>query len=133
MALTKEAIAAAREAGTRLGPVAVAARYRPALRKLEVSYDNGVTLAIPVALIEGLQDASAEALAEIEISPAGSGLHFPALDADVYVPALLEGIYGTKAWMRRLGMQRSPAKAAASRENGKKGGRPRKPPLPAHA
>lgn len=133
MAVTKESIAAARAAGEKVGPVAVSARYRPTLRKLEIAYGNGVTLAIPVSLIEGLEHASAAELSEIEISPAGWGLHFPALDADVYVPALLEGIYGSRAWMRRLGSARSPAKAAASRENGKKGGRPRKPRDTAHA
>ncbi len=66
----------------------------------------------------------------IEISPAGLGLHFPKLDADVYVPALFEGVYGSRAWMKQAarvaGSTRSEAKSAASRENGKKGGRPRK-------
>jgi hypothetical protein len=35
-------------------------------------------------------------LAEIEISPAGVGLHWPKLDADVHVPALLQDVLGSK-------------------------------------
>ncbi|MFM0150854.1 DUF2442 domain-containing protein [Paraburkholderia sp. RL18-085-BIA-A] len=130
MAITKESIAAARKAGKELGPRAVAARYRPSVGKLEVEFDNGVTLAVPARLIQGLARASATDLSKIEITPAGWGLHFPRLDADVYVPALFEGIYGSKAWMKQAarvaGSTRSAAKAAAARENGKKGGRPRK-------
>jgi hypothetical protein len=59
------------------------------------------------------------------------GLHFPALDADLYIPALLEGFFGSKRWMAaRLGelggKARSAAKARASRANGRLGGRPKK-------
>jgi hypothetical protein len=78
-----------------------------------------------------LEDANAAQLSEIEISPSGFGIHFPAVDADLYVPGLLEGILGSKTWMAaRLGQiggqSRSRAKKAASRANGKLGGRPRK-------
>jgi hypothetical protein len=80
---------------------------------------------------EGVEEARPSQLAEIEISPSGFGIHFPALDADLYVPALLEGFLGSKAWMAsRLGQlggrSRSTGKQAASRANGKLGGRPRK-------
>jgi hypothetical protein len=68
-------------------------------------------------------------LGKIEISPAGWGLHFPRIDADVYVPALFEGIYGSRAWTKQAarvaGSTRSEVRSAAARENGKKGGRPR--------
>lgn len=130
MAVTKEAIAAARAAAKEVGPCAVAARYRPSVGKIEIEFDNGVTLAVPTSLIQGLAGASAADLSKIDVTPAGWGLHFPRLDADVYVPALFEGIYGSKAWIKRAasmaGSTPSTAKSAAARENGKKGGRPRK-------
>jgi len=80
---------------------------------------------------EGLEHARPSQLEGIEISPSGFGLHFPKLDADLYVPGLLEGFLGSKRWMAsRMGQaggrSRSRAKKAASRANGKLGGRPRK-------
>jgi hypothetical protein len=56
-----------------------------------------------------------------------AGLHWEALDADFRVSGLLAGVFGTKAYMaRRAGQAKSPAKSAAARANGTKGGRPRK-------
>jgi hypothetical protein len=80
---------------------------------------------------QGLENATPAQLSEIEISPSGFGLSFPKLDADIYVPALLEGSFGSRKWMAaRLGAQggkaRSLAKRTAARANGALGGRPRK-------
>jgi hypothetical protein len=82
-------------------------------------------------LAEGLADAKPADLAAIEITPAGLGLHWPRLDADLYLPALLEGVFGSPRWMAGLlgksgGLARTAAKVAAARKNGSKGGRPRK-------
>jgi hypothetical protein len=90
-----------------------------------------VQFAFPVKLAEGLAEAAPESLSEIEITPAGLGLHWPRLDVDLYVPALLQGVFGSKRWMaQQLGAEggraRTDAKAAAARTNGRKGGRPRK-------
>lgn len=53
---------------------------------------------------EGLERAKPSQLEEIEISPSGFGIHFPKLDADLYVPGLLEGFLGSRKWMAsRLG------------------------------
>lgn len=129
----REQIKAAREAGKlaeRSEPAARQARYNPLSRKLEIELRNGRRFSVSVDLIEGLQGASEEKLRQVEVTPAGTGLHWEALDVDVSVPFLLRGVYGTRAWMAQLGKRggrvSSPAKAAAARENGRKGGRPRK-------
>lgn len=122
----EERLATRREAGH-----AIAARYDRRTSRVVVTLNTGVQLAFPSRLAEGLAGASPEDLAEIEISPTGLGLHWPKLDADVYVPALLQGLFGSKNWMARElgangGRSRSEAKAAAARANGRRGGRPRK-------
>ena len=96
-----------------------------------VRLTTGVEIGFAPESAQGLEQASAADLDTIEITPAGLGLHFPKLDADIYVPALLEGVWGSANWMARLmgekgGKARSSAKAAAARTNGRSGGRPRK-------
>jgi len=112
-------------------PKAVRARYDRRLSRVVIDLDNGLELAFPPRLAQGLENATPAELAMIEISPMGDGLHWPAIDADLYVPALMQGIFGSKTWMARNlgaagGRSRTDAKATAARENGRKGGRPKK-------
>ncbi len=55
---------------------------------------NGLELSVPIGLALGLADRSASELEDIEISPAGLVLHWPKLHADLYLPAVLNGIFG---------------------------------------
>jgi hypothetical protein len=81
----------------------------------------------PARLAQGLESATDDQLAAVEILGDGYGLHWEALDADISIPGLLAGIFGTRAHMARLaGRATSSAKAAAARANGARGGRPRK-------
>jgi hypothetical protein len=112
-------------------PHALSARYDRRIGRVVVRLSTGLEISFSPRDAEGLETATWEQLREIEIDPPGFGLHFPALDADLYLPALLEGFLGSKQWMAgRLGAtggrSRSVAKISAARKNGRAGGRPRK-------
>ena len=112
-------------------PRASAARYDAATGRVTIDLANGCSYAFPAALVQDLRGASASDLAGVQVDGLGFNLHFPALDADLYIPALVSGIFGARAWMTRefariAGRATSPAKAAAARANGAKGGRPLK-------
>jgi hypothetical protein len=112
-------------------PRASAARYDQESGRVVVDLLNGCSYVFPARLVEDLQGGTAGDLAGVEVDGLGFNLHWPALDVDLYVPALIAGIFGTRAWTARefarmAGQTKSPAKAAASRSNGAKGGRPRK-------
>lgn len=108
----------------------VSVRYQSNTRRLVVELVTGIQLSVPVDRVQGLTDASASQLREIEVSPSGLGLHWPQLDADVYVPGLLNGALGSKKWMASLlaredAKSTSNAKRTAARQNGRLSGRPR--------
>ena len=96
---------------------------------LRLFFRDGTRLFVPIKRIEELADAKPGALKHVEVSPARDAISFPEVDADIYVPGLLSDLYGTKilAEKGRVGGRRtSSVKAKAVRENGKKGGRPKK-------
>ena len=108
-------------------PRAASARYDRKLGRIVVDLTNGCTFAFPPRLAQGLETATDEQLKAVQILGVGYGLYWEALDVDLSIPGLLAGLFGTKAYMaRRAGQATSVAKAAASRANGAKGGRPRK-------
>jgi hypothetical protein len=110
-------------------PHAIAARYDRRVSRIVVGLSNGLELAFPPHLAEGLSKAKPVDLSVIEITPTGLGLHWPKLDADLYVPALIEGVFGSPRWMAALrnrsgGLAPAIAKGAA-RKGVQRGGRSR--------
>jgi len=134
MVVHKEEIEAANERATaRLlrTPTATAARYDRRIGRLVIDLSTGLSIVFRPQDAQGLEHTKPEQLTKIEISPSGLGLHFPAIDADIYLPGLLEGFLGSRRWMaaqlgKAGGSATSHAKTAAVRANGKLGGRPKK-------
>lgn len=113
-------------------PRAIAVKYDRKTRRIVIHLKSKLIVSVSPEDVEGLAGATPSQLEKIEISPSGFGLYFPEIDADVYVPGLLEGLLGSRAWMAARmgeagGKATSPAKKRASRANGRLGGRPRKP------
>ena len=108
-------------------PRAANARYDRDAGRVIVELTNGCVFAFPPRLAQGLEVATDDQLASVEILGSGYGLQWEALDVDLSIPGLLAGLFVTRAFMaRNAGRAKSPAKAAAARSNGAKGGRPRK-------
>ena len=112
-------------------PRAVEAHYDSRMGQIVVRLSSRLNVMFSPRDAEGLEGATPAQLEPIEISPSGFGIHFPKLDADLYLPALLGGFLGSNRWMAgRLGASggrsKSAAKVLAARKNGRAGGRPRK-------
>jgi hypothetical protein len=114
----------------RTEPLATSVRYDEAADTVVIEINNGATLIVPRMLMQGLTDATVAQLRRGDIAGHGTALEWRDVDADFTIISLLGGVFGGKRWMaelaRRAGSTPSPAKAAAARRNGTKGGRPRK-------
>jgi Protein of unknown function (DUF2442) len=112
-------------------PKAITARYYRATGRIVLHLSSKLDVSFLSHDVRGLENVKPSQLSEIEISPSGLGIHFPKLDADLYLPSLLEGFLGSRRWMasrlgRVGGKSRSAAKRAAAKANGRMGGRPKK-------
>ncbi len=96
---------------------AVAARYDRRIGRVVIRLNSSLDVAFSPHDVEGLERARPGDLDVIEISPTGLGIHFPKLDADLYVPGLLQGFAGSKRWM---------AAHSGAREDRKPAGKTRK-------
>ncbi len=79
-------------------PHARAARYDGASGLLIIELTNGAVYSVPARYLQGLADASDDAIARVDIG-SGYGLHWDDLDADFTVGGLLAGRFGTAAYM----------------------------------
>jgi hypothetical protein len=112
-------------------PRAVSAHYDRRSGRIVIHLNSKLDVTFSPRDAEGLENATPAQLDRIEISPSGFGIHFPKLDADLYLPSLLEGLLGSERWMAsrlgsRGGSSRSAAKTSAAKKNGRLGGRPKK-------
>jgi Protein of unknown function (DUF3532). len=109
-------------------PAPASVRYERSSGRIVVEFDNGTAFLVPAGLLQGLEKAEADDIANVELL-GETGLHWPSLDVDFTIAGLMQGIFGTARFMdvsRKGGQSRSAAKIAAARRNGMRGGRPRK-------
>jgi hypothetical protein len=99
LGLTVEAASVRGAAEQACVPVIAWASYDAGRHELVIEFVNGMKLTTPVAILQELHEAPVEALGEIEVEGGGMVLRWPRLDVSLWVPALLVGVTGTRAWM----------------------------------
>ena len=99
MEISEQSFAAANLRGEKVKaavPAAVSVRYDRRSARLVISLSSGVDISFPPKLVQGLEKAKTDDLTDAQISPSGLGVHFPKLDSDFYIPALLLGFLGSQ-------------------------------------
>ncbi len=106
---------------------AASVRFDDATSTLAITLHSGVEVVLPLASLPlYLRDAAPVDLGTFELLGLGSGIHWPALDVTMGVSVMIREAIGAFEGQKRGGRAKSEAKTAAVRENGKKGGRPRR-------
>ncbi len=123
------------ESRARIEPRADRVRYDVKARLVMLDLRGGAILGLPVSAIRELAGATPNQLKAIRASFGGESITLDELDVDISIPGLLRDLVGMTSAATLLGRKggsaTSEAKSAAVRENGKRGGRPRKTPQPA--
>lgn len=129
--IARRAEAADRAAGRR----ALRAFFDRSSGRIMMELSNGAVFGFLPSRIPAIARLSNAELADVTVTPGGSGLEWEALDIQLSVAGIIIDALDPKSARSELariaGKSRSSAKAAAARVNGKKGGRPRKKATPA--
>jgi len=122
------ALVKGREALTR--PHAVSASYNKGRHELTIKFSNGLKVNVDARLSSFLSKHLDDDLSEPYVTPGGDGLIFDHANLSVGIPGLLAQFIpldtARQVVASAIGSVSSEKKTAAARENGAKGGRPRK-------
>jgi hypothetical protein len=129
-----EAFYKAGEEARRATPHAVAVSYNSAAQIYTLSMLAGGVLSFTVSQVPEIAGATPEQLANVELWPSGGSIRWPQLDMDISITGLVMDIVAGEGWraayrsilLQEARATKTPKRAAAARENGLKGGRPRK-------
>lgn len=124
-------VARAREAARiadQIEPRAHHAWYDREADRIVVELKSGAGFSLPPSMLDELDGFTSDQLAGVRPHAHGEALAWDELDVHISVPGILAHILGpemVRAFARKGGQARGGRKAAAARENGRKGGRPR--------
>ncbi len=115
-------------------PTATAVTYDRVSRCYTLTMLARAKVVLAADAIRELVGYDDETHSSVELSPSGKGLRWPSTDMDISVTGLIMDFIAGEGWksgyrrmlMSELPKMKSPAKAKAARENGRKGGRPPK-------
>jgi len=99
-------------------PRAISVSFNRTVDMINIELNTGATVSFPPELIEGVKGARSIDLLDVTNEGGGTAIWFPSLDVHLSSGPLLEQFFGPMEWGRKE------RRAAASRANGRKGGRP---------
>lgn len=119
--ISDEEIELARRRGEelrRLEPRARTAEYDRATGRVRIELTNGSTFSFPTDLIQGLENATSDDLADITLVGGGYAVHWERIDEGIPVPALMAGRFGNQRHMRALAERIAVAESHGDRKAG---------------
>lgn len=125
------------EAGAKLWPRVLSARYDAPSQLVVLQLSNGVRFGISAEKLEGVASADDERRAVVTISESANAIEFPQISERFSVAELLTGVFGSRAWLTELERRSAvpaasnkpavaPKTAAAAKSRRKKSAAPRK-------
>ena len=83
-------------------PRAVSVKYNKKTGRVIIDLITGVSFMFPASMAEELVDVSKSDLSDVSVLADGFAIYWEKIDVALSVPDLLKGIFGSKAWMKKL-------------------------------
>jgi hypothetical protein len=81
-------------------PIPVSVRFDPRSSHIVIEFTNTSAFTVPARALQGLEQATDAQLADVELL-GETGLHWDSLDVDYTVSGLMNGVFGSKAFLAR--------------------------------
>ena len=83
-------------------PRAVSVKYNKKTGRVIIDLITGVSFMFPASMAEELVDVSKSDLSDVSVLADGFAIYWEKIDVALSVPDLLKGVFGSRAWMKKL-------------------------------
>lgn len=83
-------------------PRAVSVKYNKKTGRVIIDLITGVSFMFPASMAEELVDVSKSDLSDVSVLADGFAIYWEKIDVALSVPDLLKGVFGSKAWMKKI-------------------------------